>query len=59
MLWPKNNSFKEFDDEQKFLRLEMYRPLHHVKTATVFFVCFDVVVVTVVFYITQITECQR
>ena len=31
----------------------MARTLHHVKTATVFFVCFDVVVVTVVFDITQ------
>ena len=31
----------------------MVRPLHHLKTATVFFVCFDVVVVTVVFDITQ------
>ena len=22
MLWPKKNSYKEFDDEKKFLRLE-------------------------------------
>ena len=50
MLWPKKNSFKEFDNGKKFLRREnspppphpppinflMARPLHHVKTATVF-----------------------
>ena len=52
MLWPKKNSFKEFDNVKKFLRREnsppplhpppspinflMVRPLHHVKTATVF-----------------------
>ena len=37
MLWPKKNSYKEFDNEKKFLRLEnspppltflMVRPLH-------------------------------
>ena len=47
MLWPKKNSFKEFDNGRKFLRLEnspppppltflMVRPLHHVKTTTMF-----------------------
>ena len=51
MLRPKKNSFKELDNGKKFLQLEnsppllpppppitflMVRPLHHVKTATVF-----------------------
>ena len=26
MLWPKKNSYKEFDDEKKFLRLENSPP---------------------------------
>ena len=26
MLWPKNNSYKEFDNEKKFLRLENSTP---------------------------------
>ena len=25
MLWPKENSYKEFDNEKKFLRLENFR----------------------------------
>ena len=27
MLWPKKNSYKDFDSEKKFLRLENYPPL--------------------------------
>ena len=27
MLWPKKNSYKEFDNEKKFLRLENSPPL--------------------------------
>ena len=30
MLWPKKNSYKEFDNEKKFLRLENSPPLHNV-----------------------------
>lgn len=30
MLWPKNNSYKEFDDEKKFLRLENSPPPHNI-----------------------------
>ena len=26
MLWPKKNSYKEFDNEKKFLWLENFRP---------------------------------
>ena len=52
MLWRKKSSFKEFDNEQKLfvtrkfptppppITFLMVRPLHHVETATVFFVCF-------------------
>ena len=29
MLWPKKNSYKEFDDEKKFLRLENSPPPPH------------------------------
>ena len=29
MLWPKKNSYKEFDDEKKFLRLENSPSLHN------------------------------
>ena len=29
MLWPKKNSYKEFDDEKKFLRLENSLPNHN------------------------------
>ena len=29
MLWPKKNSYKEFDNEKKFLRLENSPPLPH------------------------------
>ena len=29
MLWPKKNSYKEFDNEKKFLRLENCLPLHN------------------------------
>ena len=28
MLWPKKNSYKEFDNEKKFLRLENFPPPH-------------------------------
>ena len=28
MLWPKKNSYKEFDNEKKFLRLENSPPPH-------------------------------
>ena len=30
MLWPKKNSYKEFDNEKKFLRLENSPPPHNV-----------------------------
>ena len=72
MLWPKKNSFKEFDNGKKFLRHENSPPpppphkfsngpsLTPRENCYRVFVCFDVVVVvTVVFDITQITECQR
>ena len=69
MLWPKKNSFKEFDNGKKFLRHEKSPPPHKFSNGPSLtprencyrvFVCFDVVVVvTVVFDITQITECQR
>ena len=29
MLWPKKNSYKEFDNEKKFLRLENSPPTHN------------------------------
>ena len=29
MLWPKKNSYKEFDNEKKFLRLENSSPPHN------------------------------
>ena len=29
MLWPKINSYKEFDNEKKFLRLENFPPHPH------------------------------
>ena len=29
MLWPKINSYKEFDNEKKFLRLENSPPPHN------------------------------
>ena len=29
MLWPKKNSYQEFDDEKKFLRLENPPPPHN------------------------------
>jgi len=29
MLWPKKNSYKEFDNEKTFLRLENSRPPHN------------------------------
>ena len=29
MLWPKKNSYKEFDSEKKFLRLENSPPPHN------------------------------
>ena len=29
MLWPKKNSYKEFDNEKKFLRLENSPPPHN------------------------------
>ena len=29
MLWPKKNSYKEFDNEKKFLRLENSSPTHN------------------------------
>ena len=29
LLWPKKNSYKEFDNEKKFLRLENSRPPHN------------------------------
>ena len=29
MLWPKKNSYKEFDNENKFLRLENSPPAPH------------------------------
>ena len=29
MLWPKKNSYKEFDNEKKFLRLENFPPPPH------------------------------
>ena len=29
MLWPEKNSYKEFDNEEKFLRLENYPPPHN------------------------------
>ena len=29
MLWPKKNSYEEFDDEKKFLRLENSPSLHN------------------------------
>ena len=29
MVWPKKNSYKEFDNEKKFLRLENSPPLHN------------------------------
>ena len=29
MLWPKKNSFKEFDNKKKFLRLENSPPPHN------------------------------
>jgi len=29
MLWPKKNSYKEFDNENKFLRLENSPPPHN------------------------------
>ena len=29
MLWPKKNSYKEFDDEKKFLRFENSPPTHN------------------------------
>ena len=29
MLWPKKNSYKEIDNEKKFLRLENYPPPHN------------------------------
>ena len=29
MLWPKKNSYKEFDNEKKFLRLEDSPPPHN------------------------------
>ena len=29
MLWPKKNSYKEFDNENKFLRLENSTPPSH------------------------------
>ena len=71
MLRPKKNSFKELDNGKKFLRLENSpppSPPHNFSNGPSLtlrencyrvFVCFDVVVVTVVFDITQITECQR
>ena len=30
MLWPKKNSYKEFDNEKKFLRLENSPPPHNI-----------------------------
>ena len=30
MLWPKKNSYKEFDNEKKFLRLENSPPPHKI-----------------------------
>ena len=29
MLWPKKNSYEEFDNEKKFLRLENSPPTHN------------------------------
>ena len=29
MLWPKKNSYKEFDNEKKFLRVENSHPRHN------------------------------
>ena len=29
MLWPKKNSYKEFDNEKKFLRLKIPPPPHN------------------------------
>ena len=38
MLWPKKNSYKEFDDEKKFLRLENSPPPPHPPPAPITFV---------------------